>query len=197
MIYARARAKRETNDERSHQFRIYQKGLVENVWRVCRWRCVFYSPEIRVLPFLPLWDEPVPRGCPRHCSDEFEKTWQKKMLIVNMKIATGVFTHQVSFFTRTSMPPSLFLSCETCDLLLLIFLLLSLFLSFFLHPLTFARSKELWRVDHSRSHEDFVEKRVLLMAKSWREREREREVLSKTFRPWHSLDLSLILPRRC
>lgn len=127
MIYARARAKRETNDERSHQFRIYQKGLVENVWRVCRWRCVFYSPEIRVLPFLPLWDEPVPRGCPRHCSDEFEKTWQKKMLIVNMKIATGVFTHQVSFFTRTSMPPSLFLSCETCDFLLLIFLLLSLF----------------------------------------------------------------------
>lgn len=102
MIYARARAKRETNDERSHQFRIYQKGLVENVWRVCRWRCVFYSPEIRVLPFLPLWDEPVPRGCPRHCSDEFEKTWQKKMLIVNMKIATGVFTHQVSFFTRTT-----------------------------------------------------------------------------------------------
>lgn len=108
MIYARARAKRETNDERSHQFRIYQKGLVENVWRLlCRWRCVFYSPEIRALLFLPLWGRAQFRGCPRHCSDEFEKTWQKKMLIVNMKIATGVFSHQVSSFTRMTSSPSL------------------------------------------------------------------------------------------
>lgn len=141
MIYARARAKRETNDERSHQFRIYQKGLVENVWRVCRWRCVFYSPEIRVLPFLPLWDEPVPRGCPRHCSDEFEKTWQKKMLIVNMKIATGVFTHQVSFFTRTSI---YFFSLSLLrDLRFSSFYFSPSLSLFFLHPLTFARSKEL------------------------------------------------------
>lgn len=125
MIYARARAKRETNDERSHQFRIYQKGLVENVWRVCRWRCVFYSPEIRVLPFLPLWDEPVPRGCPRHCSDEFEKTWQKKMLIVNMKIATGVFTHR-SLRERAC----LLLSFSLARLAIFFFLFFSFSLSF-------------------------------------------------------------------
>lgn len=60
-----------------------------------------------------LGTSPVPRGCPRHCSDEFEKTWQKKMLIVNMKIATGVFSHQVSSFTRTTSSPPLSLSSET------------------------------------------------------------------------------------
>lgn len=65
-----------------------------------------------------LGTSPVHRGCPRHCSDEFEKTWQKKMLIVNMKIATGVFSHQVSSFTRTTSSPSLSLFRDFCDFLL-------------------------------------------------------------------------------